>query len=251
MNAAKVVNINAQGIYYRELNESIHQAVRNGQKEIILEQVNGQRYIADGLSGKDVKITIHGTAGNDLAAFMDGPTIEIFGNAQDGIGNTMNAGKIIVHGDAGDIVGHSMRGGKIFIRGNVGYRVGIHMKAYQDLYPVIIVGGCAQDYLGEYMAGGLIIVLGMNNNGSWPIVGDYCGTGMHGGVMYIRGEVKDFQLGKEVKIFELDFKDKKNLELYVREYAQDFSLNAEEIIKERFFKLIPYTHRPYGKLYAY
>lgn len=245
------LNINAKGIYYRELNESIHQAVREGYRDLILENINGQRYIGDGLSGKDIRITIHGTPGNDMAAFMDGPTIEVFGNAQDGIGNTMNAGKIIVHGNAGDIAGHSMRGGKIYIRGNVGYRVGIHMKAYQELFPVIVVGGYAQDYLGEYMAGGLIIVLGMDNDENQPIVGDYCGTGMHGGAMFIRGKVKDYQLGKEVKIFELDMKDRKNLELYVGEYAREFSLDAGEILKEHFCKLIPYTHRPYGKLYAY
>lgn len=34
-----------------------------------------------------------------------------------------------------------MRGGRIFVRGNVGYRAGIHMKAYQEKVPVIIVGG--------------------------------------------------------------------------------------------------------------
>ena len=55
-----------------------------------------------------------------------------------------------------------MRSGKIFIKGDVGYRVGIHMKAYENLYPVIIIGGTAQDFLGEYMAGGLLIVLGLN-----------------------------------------------------------------------------------------
>ena len=36
---------------------------------------------------------------------------------------------------------------KIFIKGDVGYRVGIHMKAYENLYPVIIIGGTAQDFL--------------------------------------------------------------------------------------------------------
>jgi len=198
-----------------------------------------------------MRIKIQGTAGNDMAAFMDGPIMEVFGNAQDGIGNTMNAGKIIIHGHGGDIVGHSMRGGKIFIREDVGYRVGIHMKAYQNLYPVIIIGGCAQDFLGEYMAGGLVIVLGLNNNGSRPIVGNYCGTGMHGGSIYIRGEVQDFQLGKEVKVFEVNEEDQKNLKMYLSEYAKDFSLDLDEIFKKSFYKLIPFSHRPYGKLYAY
>ena len=68
----------------------------------------------------------------------------------------------IIHGGAGDIVGHSMRGGEIYIRNNVGYRCGIHMKEYLDQKPMIVVGGTAQDYLGEYMAGG---------TGSHPTIG--------------------------------------------------------------------------------
>ena len=244
------MNIDSKGMHYRELNEMIRQAVFEGRREIILKNVNGQRYLGDSLSG-DISVNIQGTPGNDLAAFMDGPIMEVFGNAQDGVGNTMNAGKLIVHGHGGDIVGHSMRGGKIFIREDVGYRVGIHMKAYQDLHPVIIIGGCAHDFLGEYMAGGLVVVLGLNNNGSRPIVGNYCGTGMHGGCIYIRGEVQNFQLGKEVKFFELNEVDKKDLQRYVSEYAKDFSLDGNEIFKEPFYKLIPFSHRPYGKLYAY
>ena len=42
-----------------------------------------------------------------------------------------------------------MRGGEIFIKGDVGYRVGIHMKAYLDHQPKIVVGGKAGDFLGE------------------------------------------------------------------------------------------------------
>jgi len=161
------MRINAKGIHYRALNEWIRKALAVDIREIVLEQVNGQRYIGDGLSG-DVRITVNGTPGNDLGAFMDGPTIEVFGNAQDALGNTMNAGKILIHGHAGDIIGYAMRGGKIFIRGDVGYRVGIHMKAYKDLHPVIIVGGVAQDFLGEYMAGGSIILLGLDADPQKP-----------------------------------------------------------------------------------
>ena len=32
------------------------------------------------------------------------------------------------------------------------------------------------------------------------MVGSYVGTGMHGGVMYLRGEVAEHQLGKEVRV---------------------------------------------------
>jgi len=244
------MRINAKGIHYRALNEWIRKALAVDIREIVLEQVNGQRYIGDGLSG-DVRITVNGTPGNDLGAFMDGPTIEVFGNAQDALGNTMNAGKILIHGHAGDIIGYAMRGGKIFIRGDVGYRVGIHMKAYKDLHPVIIVGGVAQDFLGEYMAGGSIILLGLDADPQKPIAGRYCGTGMHGGIIYIRGTVEEHQLGKEVKVFPLDEKDRNTLKDSIEEYAQVFSLDPEEILGAPFSKLIPYTHRPYGKLYAY
>jgi len=66
-----MIEIDAKGIHYRQLNEQIHNAIEQGEKEIILKNVNGQRYIGAGLSGKDIKITIQGVPGNDLAAFMD------------------------------------------------------------------------------------------------------------------------------------------------------------------------------------
>ena len=58
----------------------------------------GQRYIASGLSGKD--ITIEGTPGNALGAYLDGSTITVHGNVQDATGDTMNDGAIYVDGQA-------------------------------------------------------------------------------------------------------------------------------------------------------
>ena len=244
------MRIDAKGMHYKELNELIHQAVGSREKEIILDNINGQRYIGGGLSG-DIRITVNGVPGNDLAAFMDGAIIVVNSNGQDGIGNTMNAGKIIVHGDAGDIIGHSMRGGKIYTKGNAGYRVGIHMKSYKELYPVVIIGGTVGDFLGEYMAGGLIIVLGFRKSPDEAIVGNFCGTGMHGGIMYIRGNIEDYQLGKEVKKDRLDKEDSKILRAYLKEYCAYFSLKLEDILSSDFVKLVPSSHRPYGRLYAY
>ena len=39
-----------------------------------------------------------------------------------------------------------MRGGKIFIEGDVGYRCGIHMKAYLNHRPAIVIGGRAGSF---------------------------------------------------------------------------------------------------------
>jgi glutamate synthase domain-containing protein 3 len=245
----KRMEINAKNLYYRNLNEQIHQAIGQGSRDILLRNVNGQRYIGDGIRGK-IKIKIEGVPGNDLAAFMNGPTIITSSNAQDAVANTMNAGKVVIHGDAGDVLGYGMRGGKLFIRGDVGYRVGIHMKAFKKQIPLIIIGGTARDFLGEYQAGGVIVLLGLNRNGR-PLAGNYIGTGMHGGVIYIRGEVDPFQLGKEVSISSMDEIDKERLRLYLREYCEDFALSLNEVIEQKFIKLLPTHLRPYGKIYAY
>lgn len=244
------MKINAKDVHYRELNEKIRQAVEAGEMDIRLDAVNGQRYIGGGLKGQ-VHITINGVPGNALASFMDGPTIEVSDNAQDGVGNTMNAGKVIVNGDAGDILGYAMRGGKLFVRGNVGYRVGIHMKSYKDKQPVIVIGGGAGDFLGEYMAGGLIVVLGLDQENDHSCVGNYVGTGMHAGTIYIRGEVQDYQVGKEVGIREPTDEDMASIEDYLREYCKDLGLKVKDLLDDQFTKLIPYSSRPYGKLYAY
>lgn len=245
------MRIEAKGLHYRVLNEKIHQAIEKGEKEIILDHVNGQRYIGCAIKGNDIKMIIHGTPGNDLAAFMDGPTVHVYSNSQDGVGNTMNGGKIIIHGDAGDIVGYAMRGGKIYIKGNVGYRVGIHMKAFNGLHPVIMIGGRAGNFLGEYMAGGLIFLLGLDRGGERAPLGTYAGTGMHAGKIYVRGSVQNYQLGKEIRVFDVNEGDLKEMHPYLKEFCQDFNLSLDEIVKGNFVKLIPYTHRPYGKLYAY
>ncbi len=242
--------IDAKGIYYRELNQMVRDAIAKGEKEILLKNVNGQYYIGDGLRAKDVTIVIEGVPGNDLAAFMDGPTIIVKGNAQDNIGNTMNSGKVVVHGHAGDVLGYGMRGGKLHILGDVGYRVGIHMKGYKKQIPVIICGGTAGDFLGEYMAGGVLVVLDLEESGK-PIARDYIGTGMHGGKIFLRGEVEKIRCGKEVGIVEPDDADMKELEKLLKEYCEDLNLNLEEIMKKPFQKLIPITLRPYGNLYAY
>ncbi|MBA7697263.1 hypothetical protein ES703_105926 [subsurface metagenome] len=251
--------IDAKNLKYRDLNNAIRKILSGNNKgKLTITNVLGQRYIGDGLK-ESAEISIYGIPGNDMAAFMDGPKLEIFGNGQDGIGNTMNSGKVIIHGDAGDILGYSMRGGEIYIEKNVGYRCGIHMKSYKSKIPVIVIGGNAGNFLGEYLAGGIIIVLGLHGArlNFFPydedpgIVGNHIGTGMHGGTIYIRESIADYKLGKEVKILSLDKEDLKVLEKYIKNYCSYFGADPKKIPMDRFIKLIPYSHRPYGRLYAY
>ncbi len=244
-----MVKIDAEGMHYTVLNGKIREALESGCKEILLKGVCGQRYIGAGLKDGGVRITVDGLPGNDLAVFMDGPEITVHGNVQDGAGNTLNSGRLIVHGSTGDILGHSMRGGEIFVKGSVGYRVGIHMKEYRDFYPVIVIGGRAGNFLGEYMAGGMIILLGMDTCGE--IAGDFLGTGMHGGVIYAKGRINGCRIGKEVKVFSIDDEDFVKIKKYVERFASYFGVAVDDIIKGEFFKIVPISHRPYGKLYAY
>lgn len=241
--------LDAKGVYYKQLNEQVRVELEKGAEEILIKNVNGQRYIGDGISGKQ-RLVLEGTPGNDMAAYMDGLEVVVKGNGQDAMANTMNDGKIIVHGHAGDTVGYAMRGGEIYIRDSVGYRIGIHMKEYMDKIPAIVIGGKAGDFFGEYMAGGVLILMGLGLQPGEEIVGHFCGTGMHGGVMYIRGEVADYKLGKEVKIMEMTPEDDAKVHRYVSEYVRHFGGSVEEIMSKPFAKLIPYNKRPYGNLYA-
>lgn len=246
-----MIEIDARGTHYKELNQRIHDLIEKGEKHIRIKNTVGQRYIGDGLKADEtVRIDIEGTAGNDLAAFMNGLTIRVFGNAQDGIGNTMNAGKIFVHGDAGDVLFYGMRGGEVYIKGDVGYRVGIHMKEYMNFIPKAVIGGCAGDFFGEYMAGGYLILLGLDACQDKPILGDYISTGMHGGRIYIRGKVDPDKLGKEAKPFDLDDEDYKIITPLIENFCKEFDLDAKRIMKEKFTKLIPVSKRPYGKHYV-
>lgn len=209
-----------------------------------IKKVNGDRYIACGLKTGTIKV--QGVAGNDCAAFMDGAIMEICGNAQDGLGNTMNGGNVIVHGHAGDIVGYSMRGGSIYIKDYAGYRIGIHMKEYKDRVPCIVIGETAGEFLGEYMAGGIIAVL--NRNNEKDPVGDHIAPGMHGGVIYIRGDVADFKYSPQVKPEGLNDYDMTILNNIIKKYDGYFNENVSRDYDE-YIKITPKNSRPYGKLF--
>jgi glutamate synthase domain-containing protein 3 len=239
--------IDALNMPYRDLNSLISETAEID-KDITLNNVYGQRYIGRGLS-KQVKIKICGTPGNDMAAYMDGAELEIFGNAQDAVGNTMNDGKIIIHGSCGDTAGYAMRGGEIYVKGNVGYRVGIHMKEYKDMKPVIVVGGRAGDFLGEYMAGGAIILIGIDMGKDESLSGRFCGTGIHGGAIYLNCQTEKYKLGKEAVKVKLEDEDKLFLQKHIDAYSKHFKRDLGRIKPESFTKYCAVNKNPYKNMY--
>jgi glutamate synthase domain-containing protein 3 len=227
---------------YKDLN----QAIKNSKyKDIEVINTLGDRFIGDALVDKNIKIT-NGIPGNALGAYMDGAKIEVYGNVSDATGDTMNKGEIIIHGNAGDALGYAMRGGEIYVRGNTGYRSGIHMKAYLDKKPVMIIGNKAGSFLAEYMAGGYIVVLGLDN--PKEIIGDFSFKGMYGGKVYIRGKYKN----KSERLLINEAKEEDLLEImpYLKKFSKYFNLNLDDLIKDGFSVVTPNSSNPFKAHYV-
>jgi glutamate synthase domain-containing protein 3 len=141
-----------------------------------------------------------------------------------------------------------MRGGAIFVKGNAGYRTGIHMKEYKDKIPVIVIGGKVGSFLGEYLAGGLIVVLGIGT--SDVPVGNFTGTGMHGGRIFIRTKTDLAALPAQVTAEKATKDDLQEIKPYISEFAGFFNMDAEHLVKEKFYVLKPNAKNPYKQLYT-
>ncbi len=242
------VRIDAMNLHYTDLNKKIREAVSHGALEVEIDNVLGQRFIADGLRGEAI-IRIHGTVGGDLGMFMNGPTCIVYGNCDHAPGNTMGKGTIVIHGSAGDAVAHSMRGGRIFVRGDIGYRGGIHMKQYGDTFPILVVGGSARAFTGEYMAGGMIVVLGLGS--SCAIDERGIGTGIHGGEIVIRGHVDERNLGLGAKMHPCEKEEMERVVPLVQEYSRNFGGKPDDILACEFTRITPASTRPFANKYTW
>src|SRR6202035_5773086 len=198
--SAGPMTMDATGTGFSEINEFLRKAYRSGSDAVRVDNASGQRYLGIGFSTKQedgtrrkFKIVIDGYPGNCLANLNDGVSYEVHGNVADDLADTMHAGSVVVHGSARDVAGQTLQGGHIFVRGSVGNRAGIQMRECKQAKAFFIVGETAYDYLGEYMAGGILAVL--NLSASDRPVGKFAATGLVGGTIYIRGEVDPTQLG--------------------------------------------------------
>lgn len=236
-------NINVKDIDYKAIND----ALRNETDDCKLTGCCGQRFIAAGMSGKS--IIVDGVPGNALGAYLNGADITVNANAQDAVGDTMNEGRIVVNGNIGDAAGYAMRGGRILIKGNAGYRAGIHMKAYKEKVPVMVIGGVAGSFLGEYQAGGVIVVLGLNA-GKKRIVGNFPCTGMHGGKMFLRGDCCNIKFPEQVTARDADENELCELKTYVSEYCKMFGYDVNEIMSSKYTVVTPNSKNPYKQMYV-
>lgn len=238
-----MMTIDAANLDYKDLNASL----RTSEGDCTILHCLGQRFIAAGMGKRS--ITIEGIPGNALGAYLNGADIIVKGNAQDAAGDTMNEGRIIVHGQIGDAAGYAMRGGKILVKGNAGYRAGIHMKAYEEKIPVMVIGGCAGSFLGEYQAGGIIIVLGLEREGR-KIVGNFPCTGMHGGKMYLRGNCGDVLFPDQVNVCTATQQDMEEISAGILEFCAAFDIDPAQVLDVPFTVVTPDSKNPYKQMYV-
>ena len=253
------MKVDVRNLGYKEVNEKL----RETDGECTLTGCLGQRFLAAGMSDKI--ITLEGVPGNALGAYLNGAEITVLGNAQDAVGDTMNEGRIVINGNIGDAAGYAMRGGRIFVRNNAGYRAGIHMKAYKEKIPVMVIGGSAGSFLGEYQAGGVIVVLGLSDDSegkaskaesafgpekSRRIVGNFPCTGMHAGKMFLRTDGPGIAFPKQVSARPAQEEDLAELRKYVKEYCELFGCDFDAVMNAPFTVVTPESRNPYKQLYV-
>jgi len=141
---------------------------------------------------------------------MQGTTIEIEGSSPADVG-WLNAGaEIVLKGDGGDTTAHCAATGKIYVGGRTGTRSGALMK-YDPSYtaPEFWVLENTGSFSFEFMGGGIGVICGFGCEDLNSVMGYRSCVGMVGGVIYVRGSVKD--LSDEVFLLELDQGDKEFL----------------------------------------
>jgi glutamate synthase (NADPH/NADH) large chain len=143
-----------------------------------------RRYGAEGLPPGVIDITLHGSAGQSLGAFLPaGVQITLHGDANDYVGKGLSGGVIAVRPDrraplvaernviAGNVIGYGATSGRLLLRGVVGERFCVRNSG------ATAVAEGVGDHALEYMTGGVAVILGPT--------GRNLGAGMSGGVGFV------------------------------------------------------------------
>jgi glutamate synthase (NADPH/NADH) large chain len=148
---------------------SISSAVRNVNRTVgtMLGAEITRRYGGKGLPTDTVQVTLRGSAGQSLGAFIpSGLTLRLFGDSNDYVGKGISGGRVIVRPDesatfnshenviAGNVIGYGATSGELFISGVVGERFCVRNSGATAVVEGIGDHGC------EYMTGGTVVILG-------------------------------------------------------------------------------------------
>jgi glutamate synthase (NADPH/NADH) large chain/glutamate synthase (ferredoxin) len=145
-----------------------------------------RRYGAQGLPDGTIHVTLTGSAGQSVGAFIPpGITLELVGDANDYVGKGLSGGRVIVKPQddvlflpednviAGNTLLYGATSGEVFLRGRVGERF-----CARNSGALAVVEGVG-DHACEYMTGGRVVVLGKT--------GRNIAAGMSGGIAFVLG----------------------------------------------------------------
>src|SRR2546426_3578423 len=144
----------------------VARAYVQGWKKLLLHNIRGHRFIANGLGPKtnDLRIDCYGDAGDYIASGIDGAEVNVHGAAQDQAAQIMKYGRLVVHGDVGQAFMYAAKGGHVYVLGNTAGRALINAVGK----PKVVINGTCLDYLAEsfmagdpYNGGGFVIVNGL------------------------------------------------------------------------------------------
>ena len=141
-------------------------------------------YGAEGLPFGTIDVTLRGSAGQSLGAFIpQGLTLRLYGDSNDYVGKGISGGRVILRPDekapfisdrnviAGNVIGYGATSGQIYIRGLVGERFCVRNSG-----ATAVVEGVG-DHALEYMTGGTVVILGKT--------GRNIAAGMSGGRAFV------------------------------------------------------------------
>ena len=224
---------NGERIESRVLEEKIQEAVASGERRLKV-LAFGQHGIGGRLwkAGDDkLHIQIEGPPGQRLGSLgFDNTTIEVHGPASDDTG-WLNAGaEIIVHGNAGNGTCNAMAQGAVRVAGNIGAR-GMTMTKSNPRFapPELWVLGSVGDYFGEFMAGGIAVICGVNPQVPENVLGYRPFVGMVGGKAFFRGPHGGYSQG-DAKLSPIGDEDWQWLEDNLKVFLQ--RIQREELAEE-------------------
>ncbi|MGU3501927.1 glutamate synthase large subunit [Mycobacterium sp. C31M] len=178
-----------------------------------------RRYGAAGLPDDTIHVTLTGSAGQSLGAFLPpGVTLDLIGDANDYVGKGLSGGRVIVRPPddvlflpednviAGNTLLFGATAGELFLRGRVGERFGARNSG-----ALAVVEGVG-DHAFEYMTGGRIVVLGDT--------GRNMAAGMSGGIAFVLGLAPAKVNTEMVALQRLDPEDLSWLHEVVTRHAQ-------------------------------
>ena len=143
-----------------------------------------KRYGAEGLPDDTIDITLRGSGGQSIGAFLpNGETLRIYGEANDYAAKGLSGGHIVLRPEesigfdahenviAGNVIGFGATAGTMFVAGKAGERFAVRNGGATFVVEGVGDHGC------EYMTGGTVVILGST--------GRNLGAGFSGGHVYV------------------------------------------------------------------